>query len=101
MQLLEQFLELQYELIGTLTSWVNGTFYIPPEAMVSVLEQAIQDIAMYQSSLGGCYFYLKCNDIMGIMSYASNELRRKRRLTCDISQAMDDAVSALRQLQIS
>jgi hypothetical protein len=102
MQLLEQFLELRYELIGTLTSCVNNTFYMPPEAMASVLEHAIHDIARYQSSgLGGCYFHLKCNDIIGMMSFAIHELRSKRRFTCEVSRAMDDAVAALWQLQVS
>ncbi|KAJ5459637.1 uncharacterized protein N7458_001189 [Penicillium daleae] len=101
MQLLAQFLQLRYELIGNLTSWVNNTYYIPPEAMASVMEQAIQDIGMYQASLGDSYFYVKCNEIKQMLSYASYELRRQRRLTRDITRAMDGAVAGLRQIQIS
>lgn len=75
---------------------------MPPEAMASILDHAIDDIAMYQSSgLGGCYFYLKCNDVMGMMSFASHELRGKRTFTCEVAQAMDDAIDALHQLQVS
>jgi hypothetical protein len=102
MQPRERFLELKHELIDTLTSWINGTFYMPPEAMASVLEHAIHDIALYRSSgLGGCYFYLKCNDVIGMMSFAIGELRSKRTFTCQVSQAVEDAVRALEQLQVS
>lgn len=102
MQPRERFLELQTELIDTLTSWLNGTFYMAPEAMTSFLELAIHDIAMYQSSgLGGCYFYLKCNDVIDMMSFAIGELRSKRTFTCQVSQAMEDAVRALEKLQVS
>ncbi|OOQ83711.1 hypothetical protein PEBR_33555 [Penicillium brasilianum] len=101
MQILAQFLHLRYELIENLTSWVNNTHYVPPDAMASVMDQAIQDIGVFQSSLGDSYFYVKCNEIKQILSYASDELRRQRRFTRDVARAMDDAVGRLRQIQIS
>lgn len=101
MQLIAQFLELRYQLIGHLTSWVNNTYYVPPEAMTSMIEQAIRDIGMYEVSLGNRSFSRKCHEIQDILSYASHGLRAERRLTRNIARAMDDAVARLRQLQIS
>ncbi|KAF7712925.1 Uncharacterized protein PECH_002351 [Penicillium ucsense] len=100
MQLLDQFLQLRYELIGNLTAWVNGTYFIPPDAMASILDRHIQDIAHYQG-LGDIYFYLKCNQVRQILLFASHELRVKRKLTRDACRAMNEAVVCLRQLQIS
>ncbi|KAJ5377236.1 uncharacterized protein N7496_004645 [Penicillium cataractarum] len=101
MHLLAQFIQLRYELIGNLTSWVNNTYYVPPDAMASVMDQAVQDIGVYQSSLGDSYFYIKCNEIKQILCFASFELRRQRIFTRDVARAMDDAVGRLRQIQIS
>lgn len=69
MQILAQFLHLRYELIENLTSWVNNMHYVPPDAIASVMDQAIQDTGVFQASLGDSYFYVKCDEIKQILSY--------------------------------
>ncbi|EPS27065.1 hypothetical protein POX_g08635 [Penicillium oxalicum] len=100
MHLLEQFISLRYELIDSLTAWVNNSYFIPPEAMAIVLDKASQDISLYED-LGNGRFYYNCDQIKHILSFASHELRKKQRLTRDILRIMDNLVVRLRQLQIN